>query len=108
MIWRSNSAPDGPVSLKPAEITITLRRVHLWAVLLPLTFLLGIGLGYLVWGRAPVASASNATANGVPQATAAEADPQSQVAAQATPAKVTRYDIPVDDDPSQAERRQSP
>lgn len=102
------SLPDQEPQAKPAEITITLRRVHLWAVLLPLTFVLGIGLGYLIWGRAPVAADSDAAANVNPQATAAAADPQSQVAAQdaaqdaaqATPAKVTRYDVPVDDDPS--------
>ncbi len=71
-----------------AEITITLRRIHLYAVLLPLTFILGIGLGYLVWGRAPMVAASTTP------------NPQAEVTAQVTQAKVTRYDVPVDDDPS--------
>lgn len=96
--------PIEEVQAEPAEITITLRRVHLYAVLLPLTFVLGIGLGYLVWGRAPIASASQAAANEVPQATTASSNPAEQSAAQGTAqdatTKVTRYDVPVDDDPS--------
>ncbi|HLE52329.1 MAG TPA: thioredoxin domain-containing protein [Anaerolineales bacterium] len=96
--------PIQEVQAEPAEITITLRRIHLYAVLLPLTFVLGIGLGYLVWGRAPIASASKAAANDVPQATTASSNPQAQSAAQDTAqdasTKVTRYEVPVDDDPS--------
>ena len=76
--------PIEEVQAEPAEITITLRRVHLYAVLLPLTFILGIGLGYLVWGRAPIASASQAAANEVPQATTASSNPAEQSAAQGT------------------------
>jgi protein-disulfide isomerase len=94
------SSPIQEVQAEPADITITLRRVHLYAVLLPLTFVLGVGLGYLVWGRTPIASASKVAANEVPQATSASSNPQAQGAAQDAATKVTRYEVPVDDDPS--------
>jgi protein-disulfide isomerase len=55
-------------------------------VLLPLAFVLGLSVGYLFWGRTPA----------VPAAPAAAA--QDQTTANAQP-QVTRYDIPVDDDP---------
>jgi protein-disulfide isomerase len=63
---------------------------RLFAMLVPLAFVLGLGAGYLVWGRGGEASVQ-AGAN-PPEAQAA--------AAEATPRKVTRYDVPVDDDPA--------
>jgi protein-disulfide isomerase len=72
------------------EITITLRRIQLFAILLPLTFALGLAAGYLVWGRSPAATASGAAASSSsPDASGASATPQ----------QVVRYEVPVDDDP---------
>lgn len=48
---------------------------------LPLLFVLGLGSGWLIWGRAPAAQAQTS------------ADVQ-------IPAQVTRYDVSTDDDPS--------
>jgi protein-disulfide isomerase len=59
------------------SITIS-RRTLLLALLLPLFFGLGLGSGYLLWGRVPAAT------------------PAAQVE---IPKNITRYDVPVDDDP---------
>lgn len=81
------------------EITITLRRAHLFAILMPLTFLLGIGLGYLLWGRAPAVSAEQASGEAAPASAVSVVDPQETAGPTALP-QVTRYDVPVDDDPA--------
>ena len=62
----------------------------LYALLLPLAFVLGLGAGFLLWGRNSGAAS---------QTTAGAAQPSSQPAAQEVPRKVTRYEVPVDDDP---------
>jgi protein-disulfide isomerase len=63
---------------------------RLFALLIPLAFVLGLGAGYLVWGR-----------GGETAVQAGETPPEAQAAAaDATPRKVTRYDVPVDDDPA--------
>lgn len=60
-------------------------NVRLFALLLPLAFVLGLGAGYLVWGQGR--------------------SPETQPAAAAPPAaaeatrQIIRYDVPVDDDP---------
>jgi protein-disulfide isomerase len=64
--------------------TITFKRSHLYAMLLPLAFVVGLAAGYIFWGR-NVAAPAPTTAN-APQA---EAQPQ----------QANRYDIPEDDDP---------
>ncbi len=57
------------------------QRPFIYSLLLPVIFVLGIGSGYLIWGRTSAADATPATL--------------------ATPtAQVRRYDVPVDDDPS--------
>jgi protein-disulfide isomerase len=61
------------------------KRSRLVALLVPLAFAVGLGAGYLLWGRPGAAE---------PQAAAA------QTAAQETARQVTRYDVPVDDDPA--------
>jgi len=56
------------------------QRPFVYSLLIPVIFVLGIGSGYLIWGRTPAASPAPNT--------------------QATPtAQVKRYDVPVDDDP---------
>lgn len=86
-----NPVDNGSFSSKVSRITL---------FLLPVVFSLGLGVGYLIWGRgaAPVVAAVNSTAtpaaeNVAPQAAApGAADPTA-------PPSVRRYDVPVDDDP---------
>jgi protein-disulfide isomerase len=63
------------------------RRSGLFALLLPLAFVLGLGAGFLLWGRDTGATS---------QADGSAA----QTAGQEAPIKVTRYDVPVDGDPA--------
>ncbi len=70
---------------KPVE-GLTIRRTTLAYAMVPLAFVLGILAGYWYWGRGPGASAA------IAQAISATASAQ-QVQT------VTRYDVPVDDDP---------
>jgi protein-disulfide isomerase len=74
--WSFLSGADGN--------TLVFKRSHLYAVLLPLTFIVGLSVGYLFWGRRPAVAQ--------PQA-AAQAQQQDQQ-------NVQRYDVPVDDDPA--------
>jgi protein-disulfide isomerase len=57
-----------------------LQRPFVYSLLLPVIFVLGIGSGYLIWGRTPPATA-------IPAALATAT------------VQVRRYDVPVDDDP---------
>lgn len=82
---------DNPI----AADTVTFRRSHLYAALLPLAFVLGLSVGYLLWGRAPSGAASQQAA--APASAQAAADSS---AASGQDRQVRRYDIPVDDDPS--------
>ncbi len=68
--------PVAPPQNEPASRPI--RTPRLLALLVPVAFAAGLGLGYFVWGRAP-----QATAQATPE-----------------PGEVRRYDVPVDDDPS--------
>jgi protein-disulfide isomerase len=79
------------------EITITFRRWHLYAIIMPLVFGLGLGIGYLVWGRLPASAASETVAQAPSEPAAAQASPQ---ASPETTQQIVRYDVPVDDDPS--------
>lgn len=89
-------------SLDEAMNTITFKRTHLYAVLLPLAFVLGLSVGYLLWGRAYEAAAVRQAAEApVNVETSSEtSDSQASEQTQATAQPVTRYDVPVDDDPS--------
>ena len=70
----------------PDENTITFKRSHLYAALLPLAFAAGLAVGYIFWGRD----------TGLPtSARGAAVEQPTNEAVQ----KVTRYDVPVDDDP---------
>jgi protein-disulfide isomerase len=56
------------------------QRPFVYSLLIPVIFVLGIGSGFLIWGRTPPA---NATPSALATATV----------------QVRRYDVPVDDDP---------
>lgn len=92
--------PPSPESVSPNEPATTeversyrRRRRFNWTILLvPLAFVLGIGSGYLLWGRNP--AAAKAQPAGTEQAAGA-ADSQVNI-----PSKVKRYDVPEAGDPS--------
>lgn len=67
----------------------TNNRPILIMVLIPLAFAFGLLAGYLYWGRGP--GATTAIAQAVSATIQAQNADQSQ--------KITRYDVPVDDDP---------
>ncbi len=67
----------------PQVNTLTFKRSHVYAALLPLAFVVGLAAGYLFWGRA--------TPETVPVAAPEQAQTQ--------PQPVQRYDVPEDDDP---------
>jgi protein-disulfide isomerase len=72
--------------------SLVISRSQLTLAIIPVAFLLGVLAGYLYWGRGPGASAA------ITHAISATATAQQgQVAAQEQ--QVTRYDVPVDDDP---------
>jgi protein-disulfide isomerase len=71
------------------EITITFQRWHIYAILMPLVFGLGLGVGYLIWGRLLVGGASETAADSAAAQDSSGANDQ-----------VIRYDVPVDDDPA--------
>ena len=86
---------------KTGEVTITLHRWHLYAFVMPLIFIVGLGLGFLVRGWVPLpgipaVAASGEVASSDPAAVAVQSNPAAPVE---TP-QVVRYDVPVDDDPS--------
>jgi protein-disulfide isomerase len=77
------------------EPGLIISRTTLFTALIPLAFALGLLAGYLYWGRGPGASAAIAQAvSATAQAVAAQQD---QNAGQEQ--QITRYDVPLDDDP---------
>lgn len=79
--------------------TVTFKRSHLYAVLLPLAFVVGLSVGYIFWGRAPLRVG---TSEAAVQAQAAAPQTQAPSAGQAAAeeqAPIQRYDVPEDDDP---------
>jgi protein-disulfide isomerase len=87
--------PETPAPLLPpkSENTITFKRSHLYAVMLPLAFVLGLSVGFLFWGRnqaEPPQGAASAPA---------VAAQDGQVAAP-TQQPFRRYDVPTGDNPS--------
>lgn len=63
-----------------------IKRSHFWALVAPLTFVLGLAAGFLLWGRTPATVGSTAA--------------QDQTGAGAQLADIQRYEVPIDaDDP---------
>ena len=82
-----------PISDGESENTITFKRSHLYAVLLPLAFVAGLAFGYIFWGRTET---NQPTVAAVPQGV--DQDAAEEEAAEPTP-EFRRYDVPEDDDP---------
>lgn len=73
-----------------------IKRSHFWALVAPVAFMLGLALGFVLWGRAPAAVANTGTA---PSALTQSQNPvQGQTGTTGTNlADIQRYDIPIDD-----------
>lgn len=96
--------------LEDEYVTFTLKRSQITLIVGIVTFVLGIGLGYLVWGASLFAVGGQAVAVSDDVLEVAQADPTadeevSQPEAPVEPAQneipddIPRYDVPVDDDP---------
>jgi protein-disulfide isomerase len=96
MVEEEVSETQEPENRTKSDNTITFKRSHLYSVLLPLAFVLGLSVGYLFWGRTPPAAPPSPAQAAAPQpaAQAAAADTQDQQP------QFKRYDVPVDDDPA--------
>ena len=84
---------------KSGELTITLRRWHLYALVMPLIFVIGLGLGYLLRGWAPLPGTSADASEFTTSSEPAVEVPQANAEASSETQQVVRYDVPVDDDP---------
>ncbi len=94
------SQPIDETKPQSGEVTITLRRWHLYVFVMPLIFIVGLGLGFLARGWVPLpgtsqAASAAAVASSDPAAVVAQSNPGTPVE---TP-QVVRYDVPADDDP---------
>jgi protein-disulfide isomerase len=93
----------------PDKDFITFRRSHLYALLLPLAFIVGLSVGYLFWGRSIAGTSTAAlpdTTSGaatVPETSSEQAETSSGQATSQPQTQdtqeIVRYDVPVDDDP---------
>ena len=61
----NNQAEAQGAAITPPDQSdaIHIKRSHFYAVLLPLSFALGLGLGYLLWGQGSVSAGSRRTGN---------------------------------------------
>ena len=84
----------------PGELTITLRRWHLYALVMPLIFVIGLGFGYLLRGWVPLDTSTQAQAESASSQEASVPVPQAEAETSSASQQVVRYDVPVDDDPS--------
>jgi protein-disulfide isomerase len=84
--------PETPAPLIPpqSENTITFKRSHLYAVMLPLAFVLGLSVGFLFWGR------NQPELQAAPAPVAVAQDGQVAAPTQQT---FRRYDVPTGDNP---------
>jgi protein-disulfide isomerase len=74
------------IPAKDKDDVIVLKRSYVYAILLPLAFVVGLAAGYLFWGKQP-------------ETTVVSEPTQVEVVATEVTAQ-TRYEIPIDDDPS--------
>ena len=92
--------PESEPNPKSGELTITLRRWHLYALVMPLIFIVGLGFGYLLRGWTPLpgtsaAASSEFSSSSDPAAAVSQSNPDAPV----EDPQIVRYDVPVDDDP---------
>jgi len=89
-----------------SESTVAFKRSQLYtillimyAVLIPIALVAGLGVGYLIWGSESPVSISQAAQPEPTTATPQSAAAQAQNNQPGTPGQITRYDVPIDDDP---------
>lgn len=87
-----------PAEQQPRPVVLP---TQLWAILLLVTFAIGLGSGYLIWARPQEARAAAAEQKlaAAEEASAAQATAAAQGAQVDVPEQVKRYDVPMDDDP---------
>jgi protein-disulfide isomerase len=95
---------DAPPPSTDSNDTITLKRSHFYAALLPLAFAAGLAVGFLFWGSGEKASptAGTGTTEGSPVAEARTTEPTADGSASGSTdgsTAPTRYEVPIDDDP---------
>jgi protein-disulfide isomerase len=94
------SPANPPSAYRPDDETITFKRTHFFSVLVVLAFVLGLGAGFVLWGRsAPVATASAASGPVESRPTESGGVSSAPDVAAAEPTSIPRFDIPLDDDP---------
>lgn len=114
--WTFEGEGEESPEIKPDD-TITFKRSHLYALLIPLTFVVGLSVGYIFWGREDRTPQTVS----VPQAVVAESESRSSSNPQPDPgaqsenqtgsqaqsssssaetSNIVRYDVPLDDDPT--------
>lgn len=81
-----------------SENTVTFKRSHLYALLLPLAFVAGLTFGYIFWGNDLSSGSGQTPVAVVPQGQSQPAAPANPQEAEPTP-EFRRYDVPEDDDP---------
>jgi protein-disulfide isomerase len=84
------SESSSPLIPPQSENTITFKRTHLYAVMIPLAFVLGLSVGFLFWGRNQPQ----------PQNTPGQAVVQDAQTAP-TQQNYRRFDVPAGDNPAQ-------
>jgi len=97
--WIDENQLEEDLQPKTGELTITLRRWHLYALVMPLIFVIGLGFGYLLRGWAPLPDPTPAAAESASSSEPVAAVPQADAEVSSTNQQVVRYDVPVDDDP---------
>ncbi len=76
----------------PAESDrISFKRSYFYAAIAPITFVLGLAFGFLLWGNNPPPTSGTQTTNNLQ---AAAVLPQSGIA------EITRFEVGIDDDPA--------
>lgn len=96
-----DTTPTPPENFQPIKAKDTARASQIALSLIPVFFVLGIGAGYLIWGRSPTPVTAAVSATATPVSENQPAPATNPDAAQPTaPPTVRRYDIPVDNDPS--------
>ncbi len=80
---------------KDETLNFRIKRTHFYALLVPIAFLLGLGAGYLNWGRGSAGGANTAQTAPLPTDASGQSS-AGDIAAQM--AELPRYEIPIDED----------
>jgi protein-disulfide isomerase len=88
-----------PKRKKPDVLNFQIRRSHFYAVVVPLAFLLGVTVGYLIWGMQKSAPPTETSLLENTDPAGGESSGADDIASQI--AELPRYDVPVsEEDPS--------